>query len=566
MKVVIIGGGSGGASAAARIRRLDAQAEIVMLDKGEHVSYSSCALPYYIGGDIEASEDLILVTPELFLKRYRIDARVNSEAVGIDRQGKRVTVRETKTGRTYEESYDKLLLATGAKPVIPKSIKGIDSPKVFTVRNVTDIRKLKAFADSKEVKSIAVIGGGFIGIEIAENFKKAGKEVSLIEATGQILAPYDYDMVQQLQKELMDNNVRLYVSSKAMEITDSGVIVERKNSAFHVAADLVVLAAGVAPDTALAAQCGLELTENRSIRIDSTCRSSDPDIYAVGDATATYLLLERGFGNIALAGPSQKQARVAADNIAGLNSVDRGHIVSSCIRVFGLNAACTGMNEKTLERLKIPYDFAFVLPPDKVGIMPESHYMAFKLLFEVPSGRILGAQAIGKGEVVRRIDVIAAMLRLNGTLDDLKELDLSYSPVFGTAKDVVNIAALVGLNLLHGRIAQVHVSAVRKLAESGAFILDVREPGEYRRGHIKNAVNIPLSQLKERMDEIPKERPVYLHCRTSQRSYYAICELQGRGYRNVWNISGSFLGLSLFEYFNDIDGEREPIVTAYNFD
>ena len=319
------------------------------------------------------------------------------------------------------------------------------------------------------------------------------------------------------------------------------------------------------PESGLAREAGLELGIRGSILVNDRMETSLPDIYAVGDAVETFGRMNRQYGILALAGPAQREARAAADHICGKYHNNKGYIGSSCLRVFEQNAACTGMNEKMAKQAGIPYDIAYVLPPDKVGIMPDSHYMDFKLIFEVPTGRILGAQAIGKGDVTRRIDVIATMITMGGTLEDLKELELCYSPVYGTAKDVVNMAALVGLNVLYDRIRQVHVDQVRGLVESGAYIIDVREKNEYEAGHLKNAINIPLSEFRGRINEVPKDIPVYLHCRTGQRSYYALCQLLGNGYRNAYNVSGSFLGISLYEYFNDQAEGREPIVTAYNF-
>ncbi len=565
MKVVVVGGVAGGASAAARIRRLDEQAEIVMFERGADVSFSNCSLPYYIGGAVADREDLVMMTPESFKKRHNIDVRVKSEVVEICREKKCVRVRELASGRTYEESYDKLVLAPGANPVVSKRIGGVDRENVFTVRNVTDIGRLKDYVDEKDVHDVVVAGGGFVGIELAENFVRAGRKVSIIEGLDQIMAPFDTDMAQLLHKELMDNGVSLYLNSMVSAITDEGVTAVRDGREFQVPAEAVVLSIGVKPETELAVKAGLMLGESGSIRVDHNYRTNDPDIYAVGDAVETFDRLGRRYGVFAQAGPAQRQARAAADHICGLQHNNKGYIATSCLRVFGLNAACTGMNEKAAKRAGVPYEVAYVLPPDKVSIMPDSHYMAFKLLFEVPTGRILGAQAIGRGDAVRRIDVIAAMVTMGGTLEDLKELELCYSPVYGTAKDVVNHAALVGLNLLYGRVRQVRVDKVRELVENGAYIIDVREPGEYARGHLKNAVNIPLSQFRERMEEVPRDVPVYLHCRTSQRSYYALCELQGRGWRNVSNISGSFLGICLHEYFRDQSDGRDPIVTAYNF-
>lgn len=325
------------------------------------------------------------------------------------------------------------------------------------------------------------------------------------------------------------------------------------------------MATGGRPNTGLAGSAGLETGATGGIKVNHNYQTSDPDIYAVGDAIESFNRLTRRPGRLALAGPAQRQARAAADHMCGIPHSSRGFIGSSCIRLFGQNAASTGLGEREAAAAGIPFDSVTVYPPDKVSLMPGSHYMAFKLLFEVPTGRLLGAQAIGRGAVDKRVDVIAAMLSMDATLEDLKELELCYSPVFGTPKDVVNQAALVGLNVLYGASRQVHVSEVRRLVEEGAYIIDVRNPGEFEAGHLNGAHNIPLPQLRDRLDEVPKDVPVYLHCRSSQRSYYAFRILQGSGFRNVTNISGSFLGICLYEYFNDVNDNRKPIVDQYNF-
>ena len=565
MKLVVIGGVAGGASAAARVRRLDAQAEIVMLERGEHVSFSNCCLPYHLSNTVADSNKLIMMTPQRFKAQHNIDARVHSEAVAIHRDRKTVTVRDTLTGETYEERYDKLVLAPGARPVMPRSIAGIDRANVFAIRNVTDIRALKACVDLPETKNIVVVGGGFIGIEAAENLRALGKEVALVEGMDQILAPFDHDMVQILHKELDDNGVRLYLNATVTAVEDGHVLARRGDEVFSVPADAVVMAIGVTPETELAREAGLEIGETRGIKVNHNYQTSDPDIYAVGDAVEIYNALTHRWGRLALAGPAQRQARAAADHMYGLHHNNRGYIGSSCLRVFNMNAASTGLNVRAAREAGFSCDSVTIYPNDKVGIMPGAHYMAFKLVFETPTGRILGAQAIGAGAADKRIDVIAAMITMGADLEDLKELELCYSPVFGTAKDVVNLAATTALNILYGRVRQVQVSEVRGLVEAGAYIVDVREENEFAAGHLKGAHNVPLSQLTQRMDEIPKDVPVYLHCRSSQRSYYAICRLQGSGWRNVHNISGSFLGISLYEYFTDKAEGREPIVTAYNF-
>jgi len=564
-KLVVVGGVAGGASAAARARRLDAKAKIIIFERGEHVSFSNCCLPYYLSGTVADSDDLVMMDPKKFHVQHDIDARTSSEVVAIKRADKKVVVKNLITGEEYEESYDKLVLAPGANPILPKSISGINRDNVYTIRNVTDIRALKTRIDQKNVNDIVVVGGGFIGIETAENLSKDGKKVAVIEAMNQIMAPFDYDMVQILHKELDENGVKLFLSSSVVAIEDGCVKAVKNGKEFSVPADVVVMAVGVAPETKLAIACGLEIGETRGIKVNHNYQTSDPDIYAVGDAIEAYDALMHCCGRLALAGPAQRQAHAVADHIYGIPHNNNGFIGSFCIRIFEQNAASTGLNEKTAAKAGYKYDSVTIYAPDKVGIMPDSHYMVFKLIFEVPTGRVLGAQAIGQGDADKRIDVIATMITMHGTLEDLKELELCYSPVFSTAKDVVNLAAMVGLNILYNRFRQVHVAEVRNLVETGAFIVDVREENEFARGHLNGAHNIPLSQLRTRIQEIPNDIPVYVHCRSSQRSYYALCYLQGIGYTNIINISGSFLGVSLYEYFNDKMENRTPIMDHYNF-
>ena len=450
--------------------------------------------------------------------------------------------------------------------MLPRSIQGIGRSNVHVIRNVGDIVKIRRAFDDPAVTRIGIVGGGFIGIETAENARKAGKDVTLIEGTDQVLAPFDEEMAQILHKELDDHGVQLHLRTRVQAIEEDGIVAVRDGQTLRIPCDLVIMAVGVQPDTALAVQAGLQIGESGGIRVDHNAQTSDPDIYAIGDVAERFNALTHHPGRLALAGPAQRQARAAADHICGRQHSEHGFIGSSCIRVFDQNAAVSGLSEKAAKAAGIPCDSVLIFPNDKVSLMPECHYMAFKLIFEVPTGRILGAQAIGRGESDKRINVIAAMITMHASLEDLKELELCYAPQYSTAKDVVNQAALVALNVLYGEVRQVHVQDVRALAESGACIIDVREPGEYARGHLRSAKNIPLSQLRERMAEIPSDRPVYLHCRSSQRSYYALRCLQGNGYRNVFNISGSFLGICLYEHFRDQHEGRTPIVTAYCFD
>lgn len=561
-KVLVVGGVAGGASAAARIRRLDPEASITIFERGEHVSFSNCALPYYLSRTVADKDYLVLMTPEGFKASYDIDVRTNNEVCKIDRAGKKVLVKNSVTGEEYEEGYDELVLSPGSSPIRPKSIEGVFLPHVFTVRNVNDIVNLDQYVNRENCQNIVVVGGGFIGLEVAENLKEAGKNVAVVEAADQVMAPFDYDMSQILHKELYDHGVKLHLSDGVKAITEDSVIL---NSEKKLSADAVVLAIGVLPETALAKDAGLEIGETGAIKVTPDFRTSDPHIYAVGDAIEVYNRLTCKPTKLPLAGPALRQARTAADAMYGMRGTNHGVLGSCAVRIFGFNAAATGLNEKTAKANHIPCDFVYTMAMDKVGLMPDSAPIHFKLIFEVPTGRILGAQAIGKGNVDKRIDVIATLIAMNGTLEDLKELELCYSPVFGTARDVVNLAALVGLNVLHGVFKQVHVSDVRELVESGACIIDVRTPEEFEMGHLVGAVNIPLGQIRNRISEIPKDRPVYMHCRTSQRSYNAIMALKKYGFDNIANISGSFLGISYHEYFMDLTTGRDKIVTEYNF-
>lgn len=562
-RVLVIGGVAGGASAATRVRRLDESCEIIMFEKGPHVSFSNCALPFHLSGMIEDSEELVLMQPEDFYNDYRIDARVNTEVLEIDRERKELKVKDLLTGKEYTEAYDKLILSPGANPIVPP-FEGSDLVNIFTIRNVKDIRNLNEFVKENKLKEITVIGGGFIGVEAAENLRMAGYDITLIEAMPQIMRPFDYDMVQILHKEIMDQGIELIVNDKVAKFEKDTVVLD---SGKKVHAEAVVMAIGVSPETSLAKKAGLEIGQTGAIYVNQNFRTSDKDIYAIGDAIEVFNRLLHNQSKLALAGPAQKQARAAADHIYGRPVNNTGVIGSSVIKVFDYNGASTGLTEGLIEatKMQIRYDSVLLSPQDKVSIMPDAEAIHFKLIFEVPTGRVLGAQAIGKGNVDKRIDVIATLIKFNGTLEDLKDLELCYAPPFGNARDVVNFAALTGLNVLHSCFKQVHMDKVRELVEEGAYIIDVRDKESFEKGHIKNAINIPLQQVRDRIDEIPKDRPVYLQCKTGQKSYNAIMALQHLGFENVINISGGFEGLSFYEYFNDKSTGRESIVTGYNF-
>ena len=563
-RILVVGGVAGGASSAARVRRLDENAEIIMFEKGPHVSFSNCSLPFHLSGIVEDQEDLVMVQPDDFYNNYRIDARVYNEVTSIDRENKLVNVKNIITGEEYSEKYDKLILSPGARPIVPP-FEGIEDVNIFTIRNVVDIAKLKTFMTDNNSKDITVIGGGFIGIETAENLKMAGFNVTIVEAMNQIMRPFDFDMVQVLHKEIHDKGINLILGDKVSKFEKDTVVLE---SGKKLKADAIVMAIGVSPETSLAMDAGLELGKTGAIQVNQNFRTNDPDIYALGDAIEVYNRLLHSQSKLALAGPAQKQARAAADHIYGRPVHNTGVIGSSVIQVFDYNGASTGLTEGLIKatNMQIDYDTVLIIPSDKVEIMPDSAPMHFKLIFEVPTGRILGAQAIGKGNVDKRIDVIATVIKFNGTLEDLKDLELCYAPPFGTARDIVNFAGLVGLNIIHSCFKQIHVHEVRDLVEKGGYFIDVRDKEEYDQGHLINAVNIPLGELRDRVNEIPRDQPVYLHCRTGQRSYNAVTALQHLGYTNVVNVSGSFMGISFFEFYNDQVLDRKPIVTAYNFE
>lgn len=562
-RYIVVGGVAGGASAAARIRRLDETADILIYDKGPNISFSNCCLPNYFSGEVSEIDKLILYNPDEFRASFNLSAKVNHEVIAIKADEHKVLVKNLETGEEFFDRYDYLILSPGAAAVRPSSIKNVDAENVFTVKNVYDVRKIDSFLKAKNVQDIAVIGGGFIGIEMAENLRHSGKNVTLIEARKQIMSNYDYDMVQMLHKALYDNGVKLILEESVTEIMSDKVILK---SGKEVKCGAVILAIGVEADIKFAVESGVKVGETGGILVDHNFRTNLPDVYAVGDCIETFNSITKEKTRLPLAGPAQRQARSAADHIFGRFVSNKGVISSSCIRLFDFNAASTGLNEKDCKRLGIDYETALVIPMDRVKLMRNPCPMHFKLIYEVPTARILGAQAISRGDAVKRVNVIATMITMNGTLEDLKELELCYAPSYGTAKDAVNYAALTALNVLNGVYRQVAVTECRKLVENGEYLLDVRGKSMYEKSHIKGAVNIPMDEIRQRYNEVPKDRTVYVYCRTSWDSYYVVRALQGLGFNNVVNIQGSFLQLSYYEYFNDMTTGRDKIVTGYNFD
>ena len=538
MKVIIIGGVAGGATAAARIRRLDERAEIVMLERTGYVSYANCGLPYYVGGTIADEDDLTLQTPQSFYCRYRVDARVGHEAIAIDRAGKSVTVRELATGRTYEEHYDKLLLAPGAKPVLPPAAQTEDR-RVFTLRTVEDTFAMHDYVVGQKPQTAVVVGSGFIGLETAENLAGRGVHVTLIQRGGQVLAPLDADMACFLHAELVRNGVDLRLSTPF-----EGLETEKKvrvlTSRGAIEADMAVIALGVVPDTALAKEAGLELGQKGSIVTDAHMRTSDPDIYAAGDAVEVRHFVTGAKTLIALAGPANKQGRIAADNICGGNSEYRGSQGSSVVKVFSLTAAATGINEKTARAVGLDYDKVVLSPANHATYYPGAQVMTMKVLFERGSLRLLGAQIVGGAGVDKRIDVLATAIRAGLTADMLKDLDLAYAPPYSSAKDPVNMAGYLIDNLVSGRVKQFHFEDVASLPRDGSvMLLDTRTPLEYARGHAEGFVNIPLDDLRGRLGELDRAKPVYVMCQSGLRSYLACRILTQNGY-DCYNFSGGY--------------------------
>jgi len=536
-KIVIVGGVAGGATAAARLRRLDERAEITMFERGEHISFANCGLPYHVGGAIADREDLLLQTPASFKRRFNVDVRVRSEVLSIDREAKTVAV---KAGdMIYTERYDKLVLSPGGAPIVPP-IEGINSRRVFTVRNVADIDEIKAFIEEDGPRSAAVVGGGFIGIEMAENLKEAGLDVSVIELSGQVIAPLDLDMACDVHGHLWEKGVALYLNNGLQKITEraDGLTLQLQNGALE--ADMLILAIGVRPESGLARDAGLALNARGGIVVDAQMRSSDPDIYAVGDAVEVTDFVTGQAAMIPLAGPANKQARVAADNIRDGDSNYTGAQGSAILKVFDMTVAATGVNEKNAKRLGLDYDKVFLWLPGHAGYYPGARPMSMKVIFERKSGKILGAQVVGFDGVDKRCDVLAVAIRAGMTAYDLCGLELCYAPPYSSAKDPVNMAGFAIENVLTGKVRNFHWDEIDALPRDGSVtLLDVRTPYEARQGRIEGFVNIPVDSLRDRMGELDPAKPVYAHCHSGMRSYIAARILMQNGFE-VYNLSGGF--------------------------
>lgn len=542
MKVVIIGGVAGGASAAARLRRLDEHAQIILIERGAYISYANCGLPYYIGGEIEEQEALTLQTPESFRRRFRVDVRVEQEAVAIDRQRKTVTIRR-RGGESYEESYDKLLLSPGAEPLVPpvpglRELTGEEG--VFTLRTIPDTLSIDAFIRDRRPRTAVVLGGGYIGLEMAENLVKAGLSVTVVEQADHVIAPLDFDMACEVERYLESKGVTLLLNSPLTSVsrTDGGLLLRAGEQT--LAADLLLVAAGVHPENSLVKAADLPVGRRDGIVVDEHMRTEDPSIYAVGDAVEVRNLLTGEAQQLPLAGPANKQGRIAADNIAGIGSVYKGGQGSSILKLFDMTVAVTGLNEFSAAAAGMDYDKVFTFSASHATYYPGASNMTVKTVFEKGTGRILGAQLVGFEGVDKRCDVLAVAVRAGMTASDLTELELCYAPPFSSAKDPVNMAGYVIENVLTGKVKQFHWHDVAGLPRDGSVtLLDVRTPGEYARGHIDGFRNLPLDSLRDRLSELDRSKPLYVHCQTGLRSYLACRILSQNGF-DCYNFAGSY--------------------------
>lgn len=535
MKTVIIGGVAGGASAAARLRRLDESAEIIVLERGGYVSFANCGLPYYIGNVITNKNNLTLQTPESFRARFNIDVRVNSEALKIDPDTKTVLIKNLQSGSSYTESYDDLILSPGAEPIRP-NIDGIDSNFVFTLRNIPDTLKIKEYIERAMPKSVVVMGGGYIGVEMAENLKETGLDVSIVELADHLIAPLDFDMAADVHRYIKSNGINLYLNNGVKAIDGHKVILQ--NGEIH--AEMVILSVGVHPETELAKECGIQTNQRGSIIVDRNMKTNLPHIYAVGDAVEVEDFVTKSPAFIPLAGPANKQGRIAADNIAGLFSEYNGTQGSAVLKLFDMTVATTGINEKIAQAAGMDYDKTYIYSGSHASYYPGANNMSIKALWDKKTLKILGAQIVGFDGVDKRMDVLAAAIRFGAKITDLTELELCYAPPFGSAKDPVNMLGFVAENVVTGKIKQFFWDDVEKLPHDGSVtLLDVRTFTEVRRGKIDGFTNIPLDSLRERISEIPKDKPVYVHCHSGLRSYIACRILMGNGY-DCFNLAGGW--------------------------
>ena len=557
MKIVIIGGVAGGATAAARIRRRNEHAKIIVFEKSGYISYANCGLPYYIGDVITDPEELTLQTPESFFRRFRIHMKIHHEVVSIHPDRKTVSVKNLETGEAFEESYDKLILSPGAKPAQPR-LPGVGMDQIFTLRTVEDTFRIKEYITKNHPKSVVLAGGGFIGLELAENLRELGMEVTIVQRPRQLMTPFDPDMASMIHSEMRRHGIKLllgYTVEGFREKDHEAEVLLKDNPSLR--ADMVILAIGVTPDTALAKEAGLELGIKGSIVVNDRMETSVPDIYAAGDAVQVKHYVTGEDTLLSLAGPANKQGRIIADHICGDDSRYPGSQGSSVIKVFDMTAATTGINETNARRAGLQVDTVILSPMSHAGYYPGGKVMTMKVVFEKATCRLLGAQIIGYEGVDKRIDVLATAIHAGMKATQLKDLDLAYAPPYSSAKDPVNMAGFMIDNITKEILKQWHLEDMDAvLKEEGAVLLDVRTVQEYSRGHISGFINIPLDELREHIHEIEKGKPVYLICQSGLRSYIASRILEGYGYE-TYNFSGGF------RFYDAVVNDRALIERAY---
>lgn len=537
-KVIIVGGVAGGATAAARLRRISEEVEIILIERGEYISFANCGLPYYIGETIKDRDKLFVQTVEGMSNRFQLDIRNLSEVININPETKTITIRNLQTGEIYEETYDKLLLSPGEKPIVPP-IPGINENKiVFTLRNIPDTDRIKSYVDEQKPKKAVVVGGGFIGIEMTENLVERGIEVTLIEMANQVMAPIDYEMASILHTHLQEKGVKLILENGVKEFIDQGKKVILSDNTI-IETDITILSIGVRPENELAKSAGLALGERGGIIVNEYMQTSNEDIYAVGDAIEVVDYINSMKTMIPLAGPANRQGRIAANNIMGKEEKYRGTLGTAIAKVFDLSVASTGNNEKTLKRLGIPYEVVHIHPSSHAGYYPGASPIALKLIFDKETGKIYGAQAVGMDGVDKRIDVIATAIIGGLTVEDLTNLELSYAPPFSSAKDPVNMAGYVASNIVSGDLEQIQWYEIDDIIAKGGLLIDVREPVEREFGFIKGSINISLNELRNHLDELPKDETIYVSCQVGLRGYLASRILKNHGFK-VKNVDGGW--------------------------
>jgi NADPH-dependent 2,4-dienoyl-CoA reductase/sulfur reductase-like enzyme/rhodanese-related sulfurtransferase len=552
-RILIVGGVAGGASCAARARRLAEDAEILLLDRGPYVSFANCGLPYYVGNVIADENKLLVASADLFKNRFNIEVRTENEVTAIDRAQQEIEVRRLKSGEVYREKYDALVLAPGAAPIRPP-LPGIDLPGIFVLRNIPDSRRIRTWMAERKAERAVIVGAGLVGLEMAENLAARGIHVAMVEMLDQVMPPLDREMAEPVQQRLGERGITVHLSDAVAGFSQdsSGALVVSTQSGARIPADLVILSIGVRPEVKLAKDAGLEIGERGGIRVDESMQTSDPHIWAVGDAVEVRDVITGEYSLVPLAGPANRQGRIAADAILGREVSFRGVQGTGVIGIFGLTVAFTGANEKALRRAGIAaYEKIYLHPGHHVGYYPGARPIHMKLLFSTDDGRVLGAQAVGEEGVERRIDVIAAMIQMGGTVFDLEEAELCYAPQFGAAKDPVNMAGMIASNFLRGDLP---LARWEGLPQSTALLLDVRDPAEFAAGHVPGALNLPLPQLRARLGELPREREIWLYCGVGQRSYYGLRILLQHGFA-ARNLPG---GLTTYRHFQK---RLEPAMT-----